>query len=362
MRRHQRRESRRIQVSAVWPDIVRLRTEWLGHALSTAGADRAAAEEAIGQLYGRLGQGPPEFVWIGSPGAVGTVLEPSPVELRSDREWPLESRLASMLSDMRQRLDARLTRHDLSVVDRGVRQMLSDSVRTAVAGRMRAELTVGHGLCWYGQQDADWVAYYQVCQRVLGIPYHERDAEQLELWATIARSCGWWWPREGRCVIAERPLAIRTEAVDDQLRLHDDSGPAVVFPDGWSVHCWHGTRVPGWAVVNPTVEKIAAERNIETRRCAIEQLGWPDYIDQAGLRLLGRAPDPGNPGCELRLYDDQPHLRSRLLLAVNGSVERDGTRRRYGLRVPPWLDDPVEAAGWSYGLTGAQYSRLLRRT
>ncbi|QRP43298.1 hypothetical protein [Amycolatopsis sp. FDAARGOS 1241] len=77
---------------------------------------------------------------------------------------------------------------------------------------------------------------------------------------------------------------------------------------------------------------------------------------------MSRAADPGNPGAELVLYDLPGTRARRLLLAVNGSVECDGTRRRYGLSVPAWFDDPVEAAGWSYGLTGARYSRLLRRT
>jgi hypothetical protein len=359
--RHARRESRRIPVNHVWNDVIRLRTEWLGHGLSTAGADRPAAEEAVTGLYALLGEPPPEFVWIPSPGAVATVLDPSPILLRSDGPWPLESRLASLVSHMRQRCDALLDRHEASRMDGVVRQSLARSVREAVAFRIREELAAGHGLHWYGQQDADWVAYFQVFHQLCGVPFAREHIEQLELWTTIARSCGWWWPREGRCVISERPLAIRTETIDDQLRLHGRGGPAVVFPDGWSVHCWHGTRVPAWAVENPTVEAIAAERNIEVRRCAIENLGWPTYIGRAGLRLLGQAPDPGNPGSELRLYEDRSD-RNRILLAVNGSVERDGTRRSYGLRVPAWLSDPVVAAGWSYGLTGDQYSRLQRRT
>ena len=358
MRRHQRRESRRIEVSEFWPEITRFKAEWLGHALSTVGADRAAAEEAIGRLYGLLGKPPPEFVWIGSPSAVGEVLESSPVTLGFDAEWPLASRVATLISDMRQGLDARLLHLNLSEVDRAVRVPLRETVRTGVADRIRAELTTGHGLYWYGQQDADWVAHYELYQQVLGVQYDQDDAERLLLLAQIVQSCGWWWPRDTVCVIAERPLALRTA----EGKLHSDSGPALLYPDGWAVHCWHGARVPAWVIENPTVEAIAAESNIEVRRCAIEHLGWPNYIEQAGLRLIDRADDPGNPGCELRLYEDRPQWKTRILLAVNGSIERDGTRRWYGLRVPPWFDDPLEAAGWSYGLTASQYSRLLRRT
>jgi len=51
-----------------------------------------------------------------------------------------------------------------------------------------------------------------------------------------------------------------------------------------------------------------------------------------------------------------------VLPAVNGSIERDGRRRRYGLAVPRSVDDPVAAAAWPYGLSAAQYAQLARRT
>jgi len=316
-----RRPDRRI------PDISR----WLSHAFRTDPADRPAAETAISRLYALLGEPPPRFVWAPSPNAAVPHLRPSPVP----STLPLEARMATRAAELR----ARRRR-----IPPEERQWIRD-----VAGLVRAAIPQPLGLYWYGQQDAYWV---------------EPDSgdPELELWAALVRSCGWWWPREGVCVVAERPLAIRT---DDERRLHSATGPAVVYPDGWGVHAWHGTRVPSWVIEDPTADRINREFNVEVRRCAVEHLGWSAYIEQAGLRILSRAPDPGNPGCELRLYDlpaQKWHAPSRLLLAVNGSVERDGTRRRYGLRVPAEFDHPLDAAGWSYGLTGAQYAGLRRRT
>lgn len=217
---------------------------------------------------------------------------------------------------------------------------------------IRAEITSSLGVHWLGQHDADWVQHLPTSSP----------------WSVIARSCGWWWPRDDLCVITERPSVLLTEPIpgdEDQRRLHAADGPAVQYPDGWAVHAWHGTRVPSWVIDAPSVENIAAETNVEVRRCAIERIGWATFIDQAGLRLVAQSADPGNPGGELRLYD-LPYkdwgAPTHLLLALNGSFERDGTRRRYGLRVPPWFDDPLDAAGWTYGLTGAQYARLQRRT
>lgn len=304
--------------------------EWLRHALSTAPADRPAAEEAIAGLYAQFDRPRPAFVWADSPAAAARAAPPSPT-LFSDGPLAIENLLANLVSDLR-------------------KQPLGRGIRDTVAGLVRKEAGDQLGLLWYGQHDVDWVA----------------QLRQPGPWATLARTCGWWWPREHVCVIADRPSLLDTEPDADGLpRLHSETGPAVRYRDGWSVHAWHGTRVPAWVIEDPSVEHIARESNVEVRRCAIERLGWAEFIDQAGLRLVSQAADPGNPGAELRLYD-LPYARwgspTRLLLAVNGSLERDGTRRRYGLRVPLSFDDALDAAGWTYGVSGDTYRQLLRRT
>ena len=374
----------------LWWRAVELRTEWLNHGLCTASADRPAAEDAVTGLYALLGLPRPRFVWVASPTAALRIVPPSPDNLAGDPLCAVENRLATLVSSMRQRMDRRVgVRRDWdvpqlpsdplvalgsgatlrSVVDTGVHDVLRRAVRESVAGMIWSTLAVRLGLMWLGQHDADWVAYYDIHHRVAGARFDDVDLQQLQLWAVLARSCGWWWPRDGVCVMSERPSALSVEPVpgdaNGMARLHNATGPAVEFPDGTAVHSWHGTCVPAWVIDAPSSRLIAVERNIEVRRCAIERIGWAAFIDQAGLTLVSRSADPGNPGCELRLYT-LPYERwgspTRLLLAVNGSVERDGTRRSYGLRVPPWFDDPIAAAGWSYGLSGAQYARLQRRT
>ncbi|WP_243727649.1 DUF6745 domain-containing protein [Actinocrispum wychmicini] len=353
--------------------------------MSTLPADRDATENAISGLYCLLDRPPPTFVWVESPAAAVGVLGP-PRSWRWDTDLPLEGRLATLVSGLRHRIGVGYTgwrsappedpvaamrsgMSSRSLVDSAVHGVLSRVVRESVAGVVRAALGERTGLLWFGQHDVDWIAQFDVIRQVLGARIPADDVAHAELWSTLARSCGWWVPRESTCVVVERPCVVRTEPVPGslhgELRLHTENGPAMSYSDGWAVHSWHGMRVPSWVVEGPTVDLIAAEPNIEVRRCAIEHLGWPAFIAQAGLALVGQAADPGNPGSELRLYD-LPYQRwgtsTRLLLAVNGSVERDGTRRQYGLRVPPWFNDPIDAAGWSYGLTGAQYAQLQRRT
>jgi hypothetical protein len=181
----------------------------------------------------------------------------------------------------------------------------------------------------------------------------------------IARSAGWWWPFTTFAVLTEHPVVLLR---DPQNRLHCETGPAIAWPDGWGIHAWHGTRVPsdlldpGWSV-----SRILRESNAEIRRCAIERMGWDVFIREAGLKLVAECADPGNaPHC-IGLYDLPSELENlyaepaRILLCVNGTVERGGERRRFGLPVPAHHTDPVAAAADLYDWPVEAYRQLEHR-
>ncbi|MEU8198889.1 DUF6745 domain-containing protein [Microbispora amethystogenes] len=348
-----------------------IREEWLGHALSTRPADRPAAEAAISGLYGLLGLAPPRFHWVPSPfTALTTVppgLRPRPaqgVDLVS--QWPLPRQFHSVATGLCLDLDARVRPRYRTVdhwIHRDVRVPAERSTDSAFVLPILAAHRPSHPWpAWYRIQSVAWVAHYDALRRAAGVGYTPEQNRRLDLWAAAAASCGPWWPHEHVCVVSERPVVLRTEVWGDdgEVRLHCPDGPAVRYADGWDVHAWHGTLVPPWVITDPAVGRIEREENVEVRRCAIERIGWDAYVARAGLGLVASAPDPGNPDHVLRLYD----LRggTKVLLTVNGSAERDGTRRRYGLTVPGHFRDPVAAAGWTYGLSAEQYSLLVRRT
>lgn len=376
-----------------------LRDAWLRHGTATAPADRPRAEAAVSALYRLVGERPPAFAWFPSPRAVrDAVPDTGTPRLRAatapgrGRDWPLASRLATLVSHTRARMDARLGHGTALRAPRGgvgamdpedalhagvplrdvlraaVTEPLGASLRDALLVPLRTALAPPH-LGWWGQHDAHWVAHYDILARAGAARYDPHDARVLAHFAELARATGWWWPAEGRCLMAERPAETHTEQLPSGrgtgLRLHHPDRPAVRYADGTALYALHGTHVPEWVLREPTVARIHAERNVEVRRSAIERIGWDTYVAHARLRLVAASPDPGNPGAELRLYDVPRAvwgLAARVLLVVNGSRERDGTRRRYGLAVPRFLNDPVSAAGWTYGLTGPQYATLARRT
>lgn len=216
--------------------------------------------------------------------------------------------------------------------------------------------------------DAYTLAFYGCALPIAGRPTDPR----LGALSSVAAETGWLIPMRGAVVVGARPAVLHRDARGD---LHNSAGMALVYPDGWGLYAWHGRRVPGWVIVAPSTEAITAEENAEIRRCAIESLGWDRFIAEAGLvpvtaghsndLAAARVPDPGNPGQHLVLYEVPEQLwgsRIRLLMCTNGTPERDGTRRRYGLTVPAHISDPVEAAAWTAGLGKDQYARMARRT
>jgi hypothetical protein len=207
-------------------------------------------------------------------------------------------------------------------------------------------------------RDAYWLAFYDCALPIAGLP----PSPELAALAGVVTELGWWIPMRGAVILSGRPARLCRDA---NGQLHSADGPALAYPDGWGFHAWHGRRVDRWVVEQPTVERIAGEPNVEVRRCAIEALGWEVFARKAQLALVASAPDPGNPGCDVELYDVPERLwgsRVRLLLCTNGSAERDGTRRRYGLTTPAHISSPLEAAAWTYGLSGKEYAQCQRRT
>jgi Domain of unknown function (DUF6745) len=204
--------------------------------------------------------------------------------------------------------------------------------------------------------------------------------------AEVSLSVPIWWPCEHAAVIVDRPTRI---TVDQIGRLHAENGPALEFADGWQTHRWHGTAVPAALVTGDglTAAEILAEDNVEIRRCAIERMGWPQFINDAALaRVGGSWPDPGNPGRALALYHAPAGVATGgepgygdeglgVLLCANGTDEADGSRRVFGLTVPedlpghPLFPPALVAAAWTYDdeshpvrMTPELYATLARRT
>ena len=304
-----------------------IRDEWLQYGLSTQPANRREAEAGIYAAYRAGGLEPPRFIlWFGSPwtGAVAQAITPAIISRDRDQVY----------AQVNDQVDAQV---DAQVDDR-----LSGWYQVRIAG-------------------SHWAGYYSWLDAMAQIGV--TGLEPIGGQARVAQNVGWWWCYRHFAIVTDRPAVLKRDPLN---RLHCTDGPAVRYRDGWAVWAWHGRRVPRWVIEAPTVKRISAEDNVEVRRCAIESLGWEKFTGQLlAEQRPAVAPDPGNPGQDLFLYEVPERLwgsRVKLLLCTNGSAERDGTRRRYGLTVPAGINDPVEAAAWTAGLTKDEYARMVRRT
>jgi hypothetical protein len=141
-------------------------------------------------------------------------------------------------------------------------------------------------------------------------------------------------------------------------RLHRADGPAVEWDTGERYFFYHGIQVPNWIFEHPeriTIAAIHSERNLERRRCMIERFGPIRFLCLAGARLVDR--DSSGTLWQVRFESEEATM---MVEVENGTAEADGSRRRYYLQVPPWMQSVRQAVAWTYGLSPAQYQIALR--
>jgi hypothetical protein len=374
-------------------EVRRIGDEWFDIGLSTERCDRPAAEAAVRAAYRAAKIEEPRLVvWMESPlggvfaaamikdlgkpdsqlgGQLGGQLGDQLGDQLWDQLWDqLGDQLGDQLWDqLRGQLGDQLWDQlggqlggqlgdQLGDQLRGqLRGQLGDQLWDQLGGQLRGQLWDQLGLELSPWWDAYWLAYYTCALPLAGLD----NSPRLETLVAANRLLGWWWPMRGAAVLTDRPTILSR---DQQGRLHNERGPALAYADGYAYHGWHGTRVPadlietGW-----DIERIMAERNAEVRRCAIERMGWDQFVTAAELTLADEADDPGNPGQVLRLYDVPRtvlDLPVRVLVCVNATRERDGSRHTFGLTVPTDCKTAIAAAAWSFGVTAKEYRQLVR--
>lgn len=201
----------------------------------------------------------------------------------------------------------------------------------------------------------------------IGVKYaHPEWLDALE----DADQCGWWIPCDDAVIFVERPSIL---TVDGQGRLHNTTGPAIQYRDGWGVWAIRGVRVPRYVVEEPheiTIAKLLSESNEEVRSVMLDRMDPDLLVADGGLEYISEHPDPCNEPYMLQLYriPDTFFGTGRWgVLCTNATAERDGTRRKYLLSAPLDLDgdakatiDAIDVMAWINSTTRETYLRLGR--
>ena len=298
--------------------IAVVRDEWIAHGLAAAPADRDEAVRGVYTVYQAAGLPEPQIVWLDSPLAgslaahlltSGRLVEcvasaqvrqrlgeldpsaagtPAWIHTAQRTALPFEHAIRDLASaevqlEVQERLKVPVTKQvTVRVHEQIARQLGEQRLRPADGGfgdTLWPETPEGWDQFqrgphtrhkWGGQYDAMNLAVYDFYHRVCGLS----APAGLDGLLRVAVSAGWWWPFTNAVIITERPTTLH---VDPQGDLHRADGPALVYPDGWSLYAWHGTLVPSWVITGPTPELIAAEPFEMVRHCALEAIA-----DRAG--------------------------------------------------------------------------------
>ncbi len=369
------------------------RDEWLRHALTTAPADRPAAEQAARRLYQLDGRPPPRFAWADSPagalrevrghaeaagdGLLAHVRRRSPLpsaafryEQSLARHGRLRARLrprgdlGPVLSSPPARIGPRTRERLLTPGDDWGLLPLEPVLLSALRARAAPEHGPGGPLpafadqCVTGQFDAAGIGS-DLVYRQLGITAVRPDyGERLDLLAALARSCGPWWPYPEVCVLTERPVRFEVQPWSpgggrSWLVLHSLDGPALAWRDGFAIHAWYGAEVPErFSTGEATAEDWLSEPNAEFRRLIAERMGYAWLLDEMAAHQIAS----DEYGTLWRISSHRDRAEDVVVVDVaNSTPEPDGSRRRYVLRVPPDQRVPRDAIGWTFGLPPGSY-------
>jgi hypothetical protein len=96
---------------------------------------------------------------------------------------------------------------------------------------------------------------------------------------------------------------------------------------------------------------VLLEPNVEVRRVMIERIGYQRLF--RGLRMKPVAKDKTGRLWRVDLpFPDEPIV---VVEVENATKERDGSRKRYFLRVPPDIRTACDAVAWTFGIGPDNY-------
>lgn len=183
----------------------------------------------------------------------------------------------------------------------------------------------------YGNHDAGWLGYYDFFINETSVVLDEKIVNLIEL----AKICGWWYPYKDVVIIQKRPSLINFE---DGL-VQSTTGPAIQFPDGYSVYIIDGIRLDEQIVMRPetlTIHQINSEQDQDKRSIMIDRFGWPRFLQKS------------NANCIDKRYNYIENTKEALFVLDNGNrlVVTCPTGRVFALGVPTSIATCEDAQSW----------------
>ena len=105
----------------------------------------------------------------------------------------------------------------------------------------------------------------------------------------IAKSANWFIPHKNICWISERHDVCKLK----DGKIHANGGPAIHYPDGFSIWALNGVRVPQIVAETPA-EKLDAnlitkEQNAEVRREIVRKIGIERVCQKLNAKVIDKS-------------------------------------------------------------------------
>jgi len=227
-----------------------------------------------------------------------------------------------------------------SQVEGQVESQVESQVRSQVESQVESQVGSILNNSYTSALYASWGAYISFFRDVCD--WDNPVLERFKIDEDLIQSCGWTWWHEDVLAISDRPKSILR---DDQGRLHNETGPSMLYQDGWSLWHWHGVAVPSEWIMNKTglTAQIAlGQTNVEQRRAACELVGWTRILDDLKGTTIDRDDDPQIGELIEVSLPDAPKER---FLRV-----QCGTGRSFAIPVPPTVKTALEGNCWTYDI------------
>lgn len=353
---------------------------WEGVRMSTARADRSAAESGIRKAYLGADLAPPErVVWCNGPLDVARSAKDASLQSAGENVKALV--VDRTIREATHAVDRSVNNEVRSQIGHVFRRRPMDPVSVAVAAAVTLDnplvrerpmsllrnvlrrLRWGLGPQWmehslrnssFSQHDAPSLGaldfLYSACELK---PRTDAIAGLMQAAANV----GWIIPHNRVCWLVDRPTIVQT---DDRRRLHSASGPAIAFSDGWSFHAWKGIQVASWIIERQqevTAKAIDREHDPTVRRCMIDIMTPERFIREGDAVTVAEDETGVLWNKTWTAWDAWAAVQVQ-----NGTPEPDGTYRQYFLQVPPTVRSARQAVAWTYGLSEFEYTALKQRT
>jgi len=256
---------------------------WTAIGLSTAPADRPAAERAINGIYKNHGLAPlSRIMWCESPQAFMMAIK----NKKNHQDNVYQNVYQNVWENVGQNVLQNVWQNVSQNVWQNVWENVLDNVSQNVLHNVYQNVyqnvwqnvwdNVRHNV---GQHDLSpyqiaSLAFYQYCHDVLGMT---DETKHLSDFWELAQTAGGVAFFKDVCFVVERPNILK---LDTRGRLHCETGPAMAYPDRWGIYAINGVIIPAWIMEQPdrlSIKAIDQERNSEIQRIMIERFGWERY-------------------------------------------------------------------------------------